>query len=81
MPEPVKYKFAYEIELTPLEADIRLEDFHPLSPWRRVFELFGAGPVVHWARERDGRQTGTPTYDYLTKGARERSRRKRGVVV
>ena len=75
MPDTVTFEFTYKMELTPLEADIRLEDFHPTSPWRKQFELFGVGPVVYWAREKDGKQLGTPTYDYLTKAARERARK------
>ena len=81
MPETVPYEFTYTMELTPLEADIRLEDFHPLSPWRKHFELFGVGPVVFWAREQDGKQIRTPTYDFITKGARERSRKNKNAVL
>jgi len=76
MPDTLTYKFSYKMELTPLEADIRLEDFHPTSPWREHFIHFGAGPCVYWARQKDGKDVGTPTYDYLTKGARLRGQRK-----
>jgi len=81
MPETVTYKFSYTMELTPLEADIRVEDLHPMSPWREQLQLFGIGPLVHWARKLDGKQVGTPTYDYITKGARERSRKDNSPVV
>lgn len=73
MSETVTYTFSYEMELTPLEAGIRLEDFHPNSPWRQHFIDFGLGPVVSWARQKDGKDVATPAMDYLTKGARRRA--------
>jgi len=75
MTETVMYEFSYSIELTPLEADIRIEDLHPLSPWREHLQIFGIGPMVYWARKLDGKKVGSPTYDFLTKGARERARK------
>ena len=72
MPDTVTYKFDYTMDLTPLEADIRVEDFHPTSPWRDLFLHFGAGPVVHLIRQKDGREVCTPTMDFLLKGARRR---------
>ena len=79
MPEFIEYDHAYKIKLTPLEADIRLEDFHPTSPWREMFLHFGIGPVVYLVRQKDGRDVCTPTMDFLLKGARRRAEiKKRG---
>jgi hypothetical protein len=73
MTEMVTYEFSYKIELTPLEADIRLEDIHPLSPLRDIYLTLGLGAVVFVSRKQNGKEMKTSTTDFLTKGARHRA--------